>query len=90
MVSESDPPGFRVLLKVSTTDPSKVTSMEYSPNNSPVFLTVKLTVTSSPGSTVDGDTCRLLAENPDYAPIEITEDSSCEIWGVVTSSINQF
>ncbi len=37
-----------------------------------------------------GDTCRLVAENPDYPPIEITEDSSCEIWGVVTSSINQF
>jgi DNA polymerase V len=38
----------------------------------------------------DGDSCKLLAENPDYPPIEITEDSSCEIWGVVTSSINQF
>jgi DNA polymerase V len=38
----------------------------------------------------DGDSCRLVAENPDYPAIEITEDSFCEIWGVVTSSINQF
>lgn len=38
----------------------------------------------------DVDTCRLVAENPDYPPIEITEESGCEIWGVVTSSINQF
>ena len=38
----------------------------------------------------NNDTCRLVAENPDYPPIEITEDSACEIWGVVTSSINQF
>jgi DNA polymerase V len=38
----------------------------------------------------DGDTCKLLAENPAYPPLEISEESSCEIWGVVTSSINQF
>lgn len=37
-----------------------------------------------------GDGCQLVAENPNYAPIEITEDSGCEIWGVVTSVIHQF
>ena len=35
-------------------------------------------------------TCHLIAENPHFPAIEITEESSCEIWGVVTSSINQF
>ncbi|MCK4839438.1 MAG: translesion error-prone DNA polymerase V autoproteolytic subunit [Desulfobulbaceae bacterium] len=38
----------------------------------------------------DDYSCRLVAENPDYPPIEITEESSCEVWGVVTSSIHQF
>jgi len=38
----------------------------------------------------NGDSCKLVAENPDYPPIEISEESACEIWGVVTSSINQF
>ena len=33
---------------------------------------------------------KLVAENPDYPSIEATEELSCEIWGVVTSSINQF
>ena len=33
---------------------------------------------------------RLVAENPDYAPLEINEESQCEIWGVVTSVIHQF
>ncbi len=33
---------------------------------------------------------RLVAENPDYAPIEITEELSCVVWGVVTSVIHQF
>jgi len=36
------------------------------------------------------DSWRLVAENPDYAPIEITEDLSCVVWGVVTSVIHQF
>lgn len=36
------------------------------------------------------DSCRLVAENPDYAPLEINEDIQCEIWGVVTSVIHQF
>lgn len=34
--------------------------------------------------------CRLVAENPSYPPIEITEDLSCIVWGVVTSVIHQF
>lgn len=38
----------------------------------------------------DDYSCKLVAENPDYPPIEITEESSCEVWGVVTSSIHQF
>lgn len=38
----------------------------------------------------NSSSCRLVAENPAYPPIEITEESSCEIWGVVTSSIHQF
>jgi DNA polymerase V len=46
-------------------------------------LTVKRLVKSN-GS------CRLVAENSDYAPLEITEESQCEIWGVVTSVIHQF
>ena len=34
--------------------------------------------------------CRLMAENPNYPPIEISEDLSCIAWGVVTSVIHQF
>lgn len=34
--------------------------------------------------------CRLVAENPNYPPIEITEDLSCVVWGIVTSVIHQF
>lgn len=30
----------------------------------------------------------LVAENPDYSDIEITEDSHCQIWGVVTNVIH--
>jgi DNA polymerase V len=37
-----------------------------------------------------GAACRLMAENPNYPPLEITEESQCEIWGVVTSVIHQF
>lgn len=46
-------------------------------------LTVKRLIKSN-------DSCRLVAENADYAPLEITEESQCEIWGVVTSVIQQF
>jgi len=38
----------------------------------------------------DNNSCSLVAENPDYAPLEINEESQCEIWGVVTSVIHQF
>jgi DNA polymerase V len=34
--------------------------------------------------------CQLVAENSNYQPIEITEDSDFEVWGVVTSVIHQF
>ena len=34
--------------------------------------------------------CRLVAENPDYAPLEISEETPCEVWGVVTSVIHRF
>lgn len=34
--------------------------------------------------------CRLVAENPNYPPIEVTEELSCVVWGVVTSVIHQF
>jgi DNA polymerase V len=38
----------------------------------------------------DVHSCRLLAENPAYPAIEVSEESGCEIWGIVTSSIHQF
>lgn len=34
--------------------------------------------------------CRLVAENPEYGSLAITEESGCEVWGVVTSVIHQF
>jgi DNA polymerase V len=37
---------------------------------------------------VDGKTS-LLAENPDYLPIEITQDSDFQVWGVVTFVIHK-
>lgn len=37
----------------------------------------------------DGDTIRLLAENPAYPPLEIVEEGGFEIWGVVTSVIHR-
>lgn len=46
-------------------------------------LTVKRLVKS-------GHACRLVAENPDYPEIEITEELSCIVWGVVTSVIHHF
>ena len=33
---------------------------------------------------------RLVAENPSYPPLTLSEGSDCEIWGVVTSVIHQF
>lgn len=38
----------------------------------------------------DKDSIRLVAENPNYAPLIIDKDNGCEIWGVVTSVIHQF
>ena len=38
----------------------------------------------------DAHRARLVAENPAYPSIEITEDNGCEIWGVVTSVVHQF
>jgi DNA polymerase V len=34
------------------------------------------------------NTCRLIAENPDYPPLEINEDVPLEIWGVATYAIH--
>lgn len=38
----------------------------------------------------DNSTIQLKAENPDYPPLELTEENGCEIWGVVTSVVHQF
>jgi DNA polymerase V len=46
-------------------------------------LTVKRLVHDKNGS-------RLVAENPNYPPIPLTEESGCEIWGVVTGLVHQF
>lgn len=46
-------------------------------------LTVKRLMT-------DSVSCRLVAENPAYEPLEIDEQMSFETWGVVTSVIHQF
>jgi DNA polymerase V len=34
------------------------------------------------------DSCRLLAENPDYPDLEIDEETPLEIWGVATYAIH--
>jgi DNA polymerase V len=34
-------------------------------------------------------TVRLIAENPDYKPIEIKEGTEFEIWGVATTVIHR-
>ena len=39
---------------------------------------------------LEGDRGRLVAENPAYPAIEISQERGCEIWGVVTSVIHQF
>ena len=36
-----------------------------------------------------GDRCFLLAENPRFSPIEITEDMAAEVWGVVSYVIHK-
>jgi DNA polymerase V len=33
---------------------------------------------------------RLVAANPDYPPVQISEDTDFSVWGVVTSVIHQF
>ena len=33
---------------------------------------------------------RLVAENPDYPPLPLTEEGGCEVWGVVTAVVHQF
>jgi DNA polymerase V len=38
----------------------------------------------------DNSSCQLVAANPDYPPVEITEDTDFSVWGVVTSVIHQF
>ncbi|UTH73510.1 LexA family transcriptional regulator [Chromobacterium sp. IIBBL 290-4] len=37
----------------------------------------------------NADSVRLLPENPDYSPIEVPEDASFHIWGVVTNVIHK-
>ena len=37
---------------------------------------------------IDDKCCRLVAENPDYGPLEISPETDCEIWGVATSVIH--
>ncbi len=34
------------------------------------------------------NSCRLIAENPDYPPLEISEEMPLEIWGVATYAIH--
>ena len=34
------------------------------------------------------NSCHLIAENPDYPPLEINEDTPLEIWGVATYAIH--
>ena len=38
----------------------------------------------------DHSSCQLVAANPDYPPVAITEDTDFSVWGVVTSVIHQF
>lgn len=37
----------------------------------------------------EGDSCRLVAENPDYAPLEMSEDLPLEVWGVAAWVIHK-
>jgi hypothetical protein len=36
-----------------------------------------------------GGRCFLLAENPRFSPIEVTEDMAAEVWGVVSYVIHK-
>lgn len=38
----------------------------------------------------DNGQWQLHAENPDFPPIELTEDSEMQVWGVVTHAIHSF
>ena len=37
----------------------------------------------------NNNTCQLVAENPHYPPLEISEETPLEIWGVVTYAIHR-
>ncbi|MBE9519695.1 MAG: translesion error-prone DNA polymerase V autoproteolytic subunit [Proteobacteria bacterium] len=37
----------------------------------------------------NNNTCQLVAENPHYPPLEISEDTPLKIWGVVTYAIHR-
>ncbi len=39
---------------------------------------------------IDGDTRYLVSENPAYAPVKLSEEEDCYVWGVVTGSVRQF
>jgi DNA polymerase V len=38
----------------------------------------------------DSVSCQLVAANPDYPPVAITDETDFRVWGVVTSVIHQF
>lgn len=38
----------------------------------------------------DSVSCQLVAANPDYPPVAITDETDFSVWGVVTSVIHQF
>jgi DNA polymerase V len=38
----------------------------------------------------NNSSCQLVAANPDYPPVTITEETDFSVWGVVTSVIHQF
>ncbi len=39
---------------------------------------------------MDGKSCQLVAENPNYKPLHISEEMAFEVWGIVTSVIHRF
>lgn len=38
----------------------------------------------------DSSSCQLVAANPDYPPVAISDETDFSVWGVVTSVIHQF
>ncbi|MBU0728204.1 MAG: translesion error-prone DNA polymerase V autoproteolytic subunit [Proteobacteria bacterium] len=38
---------------------------------------------------IQGDSCRLVSENPEYPPLEISPETPLEIWGVATYAIHK-